>query len=860
MKEFPAVYPLLDGIIADGPLPKTDGSCSFSAIHEESGKELTVVRISIPESLTNANALFLAGVIDDPQNADQYFRDEVEKYKTELSVFASLSKNEHICGYLRYQVVPKEDTAGYDIYILSKRRTSLSEYLKNNNLTFEQGISLGLDLCNAASEFRSEGYIHQHIATSTVFEDDNHFSVGGLGICSLDTLADQRKKQKDIGLFTAPESCALSARINDTADIYSIGMILYYVFNGNHYPFEEAESSYRLANQRRISGEDLPSPLYADYELDSIIRKACAFNPEDRYQSAAEFKIALEDYRSGLPEDSAFIIPPLVFDGANADAGDVEDTENDREDHDISADYLTDDFKETFTPREDAYLAKSGKKHIWPYILLVLLVLFAGLFAYYRFYYSAVTISDIEVVERGIDYLTVAVNSNNNDALAIRCTADDCSYSEIFRCSDTQTFAHLDPNKVYSFEIYAIDNNYVKGINTLSSATLGATVISDFSMKIEDSGAASLFMQVSGPEPDVWELRSYCGDRFVNSYTVQNHTCLTDVLLPNTGYTFILNPGPGYSVSGATSAEAIRNVEITGLNLNVSYDSEGKTISANWEADLDLPSSWIVSCTGSNGYHQTDTVSELHYTFTDIIGNSEYTVNITNASGSSPLLSTITVPAGTVSELSAVETDDGLLISWYYDGNYEINGWKISLINEDLDAQQDYESAVSELIIKDYLPGTNYKVLLDTQYVTMLSGELESTVETADAELFADNTEHKLGATYAALYERPKEDWTLGNLNTSRSSFASGSPFVFLIQAVNIPEETDEVEPIMVLMTIRDENNKLVYADSYESNWNDVWDINLFAHEMKAPLDLGEYTAQVYFNRYLVCTSPLTVK
>ncbi len=856
MNEFPNVLPLLDGFAEDGELPKKEGSCSFPAIQKESGKKFMVTRISVPEIATNADALVLAGVIKDRVNADDYYKEEVAAYKKELASFAILSKHDNVCGFLRYQVVPKETQAGYDIYILSKRRPTLSSFMKEGSLNFRSAIELGLNLCNSLVAFRKEGFVHQNITPKSVFWDNGSFSVGSLGIQSIEGLEEHSIAPKYISPFTAPELCKNGGKLNLSADIYSVGMILYTVFNGNQLPFSSEESSQRAANKRRISGEELPAPLYADYELDQIIRKACAFSPEDRFRGPAELQAALSSYLESSANLDQPIIPPIVSDRETAPI--IKEIEEEP----IfipKAEPLTDDFKETFTPHDDAFQKKNRKKRKWPFILLLIIVLLGAAFTYYRYYYSAVTISSIDVIERGLDYLTVQVESNNQDGYTIRCYSEDGSYSEIFRGNSVQTFSHLAPNTVYHFTIAPLNNAYLKGISDFSTATLGTTDISEFSMTVLEDGTASLSMQVSGPEPDIWELISFRNGVKDQSYEVINHSCVTSELLPNEEYSFLLNPGPDYSLSGVNAATAVRTVEIKGLNLEASYDSSSKTISAKWDSDLDYRTLWTVSLSGSNGYFKTLETEEKSCTFENIVGNSEYTVNVSNASPSVPLVSTLKVPAGTISSFKAEENEDGIHVSWDYDGNFEIESWKISLISDELDFQTDFETDGTEFTITDYLPDAEYRIALDTVVVTLLDGEMETKIHTDKAEAFSDKSDHKLGGTYTAFYERPSEKWTIANLSKTRNSFAVNTPFVMLVQAINIPRDTDEPEKITVLLVIRDENGKLKYARSYDSNWNDVWDVNLFADEMVTPIDSGNYKAEIYFNRYLLSSSPLTV-
>lgn len=87
-------------------------------------------------------------------------------------------------------------------------------------------------------------------------------------------------------------------------DIYSLGIVLYRLLNHNRLPFLNLEKqliTYRdkeNALTRRMSGEEFPKPADGSNEFAHIIRRACAYRPEERYQHPEAFRKALEDLQS----------------------------------------------------------------------------------------------------------------------------------------------------------------------------------------------------------------------------------------------------------------------------------------------------------------------------------------------------------------------------------------------------------------------------------------------------------------------------------------------------------------------------------------------------------------------------------
>ncbi len=90
--------------------------------------------------------------------------------------------------------------------------------------------------------------------------------------------------------FVAPE-LYWHGDASPAADVYSLGMLLYYALGGGKLPFEKATSSGQLA---RMSGKTLPAPKAAGKRLGQVMEKATAFHVSQRYQNPEELQVMLE--------------------------------------------------------------------------------------------------------------------------------------------------------------------------------------------------------------------------------------------------------------------------------------------------------------------------------------------------------------------------------------------------------------------------------------------------------------------------------------------------------------------------------------------------------------------------------------
>ena len=303
MSDPKLVSPLLDGFIMGESMTEHHGVRCCPAMRENTDERYIVKIISIPASQVQLDALLLSGAYADNAAALAYFKDLSEGVIEETKILDRLSRLEGFLPYLRSQIVEMDDGVGYEVYLLSPYRRTLEKQMYTEPLTHLAAVNLGLDMCAALHACRRAGYLYTDLKPGNIFVTENHgYRIGDLGFIPLTSLKYASLPEKYRSSYTAPEITDAMSTLNDSIDIYALGLTLYQVYNNGQLPFEGPAPA-----------DPLPPPLYADYEMAEIILKACAPDPKDRWQDPAQMGQELVNYmqRNGV-NDTSIVPPPMI--------------------------------------------------------------------------------------------------------------------------------------------------------------------------------------------------------------------------------------------------------------------------------------------------------------------------------------------------------------------------------------------------------------------------------------------------------------------------------------------------------------------------------------------------------------------
>lgn len=287
MSEPRLISPMLDDFDMGGPISEHDGVRCCPAMRKNSDEKYIVKIISVPASQTKLDALLLTGAYTDISSALAYFKAQANGIEDEKKLLDSLAKLEGFVSYESCQIIPMDDATGYDVYLLSKYRKTLERQNSKAPMTQLAAVNLGLDLCAALAVCRRSGYLCVDLKPSNIFiTGDKEYKIGDLGFVRLSSLKYASLPDKYRSLYTAPELEDAFAALNETMDIYAVGLILYQVFNGGDLPF----------SGNTAPSEKLDAPVYADEEIAQIILKACDPDPAERWQDPVQMGQALVNY------------------------------------------------------------------------------------------------------------------------------------------------------------------------------------------------------------------------------------------------------------------------------------------------------------------------------------------------------------------------------------------------------------------------------------------------------------------------------------------------------------------------------------------------------------------------------------
>lgn len=236
--------------------------------------------------------------VDRDEQILQVLEEEKKAAEQEIIRQIEVKHNPNIVSIEDFVTQKKDHGLGWDIFIRMELLTSISE-IKNGSFSQEDVRRIGIDICNALQECHKKGVLHRDIKPGNIFVDNKgHYKLGDFGISRVMDVTTGIISASKTDRYAAPEVMRLEKH-RATADLYSLGLVMYELLNNGRLPFmPSAPEIIRMSDReaaviRRVRGEQIPPIEGVSNDLNSIICKVCAFDPKDRFASAKEMKGAL---------------------------------------------------------------------------------------------------------------------------------------------------------------------------------------------------------------------------------------------------------------------------------------------------------------------------------------------------------------------------------------------------------------------------------------------------------------------------------------------------------------------------------------------------------------------------------------
>ena len=223
-----------------------------------------------------------------------HYKEQVRELAKEYTLTQELNSCKNVVACHDVQCVQHADGIGWDIYIRMELLKPLKLVLSADYQEMAV-LKLGLSLCNALLACQEHHIVHRDIKPENILVSDRgEFKLGDFGIAKVSEKTATGTMTGTMG-YMAPE-VANRWHYGAQADIYSLGMVLYWMMNRRTLPFLPFPPAIPTAAQRqdaanrRFAGESFPPPVNGSRELKAIVMKACAFSTEERYQTVQELR------------------------------------------------------------------------------------------------------------------------------------------------------------------------------------------------------------------------------------------------------------------------------------------------------------------------------------------------------------------------------------------------------------------------------------------------------------------------------------------------------------------------------------------------------------------------------------------
>ena len=317
----------------------------YKAVHENIANKVVAIKILNPTLSVDANIK--------------------ERFKNEANIMAGLN---HQNITLVNDFIEQDGVLAIILELLEGE--SLSKYIrKKGALSKQDGERIFSQILNAFSYAHKKGVIHRDVKPSNIFiEKNGNVKILDFGIAKIisdDGNLTNTGTQMGTPVYMSPEQVQDSKNLDSRSDIYSLGVVLFYIFNGKPPYDTSTNSNFTIFN--KIVEEPLPK-IKNKRNLNQIIVKATLKDPSTRYQTCDDFLHSIQN----IDEDNDYI--------KNNDSNKLENKSNTDSDQNKTLVMPVNNKDNNNTVPTKPEKRKLKKKYLVPGVSILMLIAFVCLF------------------------------------------------------------------------------------------------------------------------------------------------------------------------------------------------------------------------------------------------------------------------------------------------------------------------------------------------------------------------------------------------------------------------------------------------------------------------------------------------
>ena len=495
---------------------------------------------------------------------------------------------------------------------------TLKEYInKQGAITWNDSLYFMTQILRAVQHAHDKGIVHRDIKPQNIILLSNgNIKVTDFGIARFSRSETKTLTEQAIGSvhYIAPEQ-AKGEPTDEKADIYSLGVVLYEMLSGT-VPFE-ADSAVSVALMQVQADAKRLTDINADIPLglEQICIHAMQKNPMDRYQTASEMLIDIEEVIKN---------PNTLFNYVSKyDSNPTRIVNNENRNQGFIPKY---DYHEEESEEEDP----NRKKKITTAIIIGIIVLGAAIVllvmavtnnmnASTHKLENFVGLSYDELISSNIyDYQFTAeyeqsadiqpgvvisqnpqegtkVQNGSKVVLTVSASADDISVPNIYSCNESQAKQALEQAKLTNYKFLSVSSeNVEEGKVVYTDPKANTVVSSEDEIIVYISSGPSTTVIKSIKMPDVYGLSQSGARAFLEKYGFTNISFITQESAIAKDTVISQSPAAGETIA-----------ENDSIKLIISSGTTTTTTEKQVKVSITVK---LPKCIDANGNYKTDTI------------------------------------------------------------------------------------------------------------------------------------------------------------------------------------------------------------------------------------------------------------